>query len=215
MTNEVVFLDSMESFTVKKIQCWGSDELIALVAGISYGNLEVVAIETLLRKLIAREHLSPFEHAGFTFYLEIPIFVARQLLRYRHISANEMSRRYTTNKKSEFEFYFPNELKTFNDSYYEDRYSSAQLTILSAVTEYKDALMRGVKPELARTLLPVSLMTKLYLSTNIRELMHILKQRLAPAAQKEIQYVAQKMESVFRNEFPLTYRHYKGENSSD
>jgi len=208
MTDDVWFITDMDGFVIDLEGWWGSDSRIAKIAGISYGNTTGANTEKLLPFLVSKGHLSPFEHAGLTFYLEIPIFVARQLLRYRHISVNEMSRRYTTDKKTRFEFYLPEELDTPND-FCEDSKPFVRTAIIMLVKEYRDYLKRGVKPELARTILPVSLMTKMYLSTNIRELMHILYQRTKSDAQKEIQYVAKQMENWLETFFPITYKAYK------
>jgi len=208
MTDDVWFITEMDGFVVDLEGWWGSDSRIAKIAGISYGNTTDSNTEKLIPFLLSKGHVSPFEHAGLTFYLEIPIFVARQLLRYRHISVNEMSRRYTTDKKTRFEFYLPEELDTPND-FCEDKKPFAQTAVLMLVEEYREYLKRGIKPELARTVLPVSLMTRMYLSTNIRELMHIIYQRTQPDAQKEIQYVAKRMESWLETFFPITYKAYQ------
>ena len=214
MTDDVRFITDMDGFVIDLEGWWGSDSRIAKIAGISYGNTTGANTEKLLPFLVSKGHLSPFEHAGLTFYLEIPIFVARQLLRYRHISVNEMSRRYTTDKKTRFEFYLPEELDTPND-FCEDDKPFAQTATLMLVEEYREYLRRGIKPELARTILPVSLMTKMYLSTNIRELMHILYQRTKPDAQKEIQYVAKRMDSWLETFFPITHKAYKNAYKED
>lgn len=206
MSKEVLFRTALD-FEVKAISHWGSDKDIANIASISYGKEEAPNTEALIKALIVKGHLSPFEHAGITFYMEIPIFVARQLLRYRHISVNEMSRRYTTEERVEFEFYLPSELYINNDFYASDT-PPAQIAILQLVEEYRNYIQRGIKPETARIILPVSLMTKMYFTVNIRELMHILNQRLRPEAQREIRYVADMMLGWFSTYFPLTHNYF-------
>lgn len=50
--------------------------------------------ERTLRNLYQRGHLTPFEFLRVTFYVECPIYVARQLMRYRCCSYLERSLRY-------------------------------------------------------------------------------------------------------------------------
>src|SRR3982751_5344817 len=45
----------------------------------------------LINFLYQNRHNSPFEHAAMTFYIETPIFVAREFMRHRTWSYNEMS----------------------------------------------------------------------------------------------------------------------------
>ena len=206
MSKEVLFRTTSD-FKVQVVNQWGSDKNIADIASISYGKEEAANTEHLIKALITKQHLSPFEHAGITFYMEIPIFVARQLLRYRHISVNEMSRRYTTENMIEFEFYLPSELYMQNDFFDSDT-PPAKMAILQLVEEYENYIKQGVKPETARIILPVSLMTKLYFTVNIRELMHILHQRLQSEAQREIRQVAAILLDYFKEYFPLTYKYF-------
>jgi len=206
-TKSIFISDITEAFKVDLIKTWGSDKEIADIASISYGKDAAQYVEGLLKYLIANRHLSPFEHAGFTFYIKLPIFIARQLLRYRHISVNEMSRRYTTNKNKPFEFYISDELNTDNDFSTSNVPLSVGL-IKSLVKEYEYYIDMKVKPELARTILPVNLLTEMYLSVNIRELMHILYQRLESHAQKEITIIAELMLDHFKDEFPISSAYF-------
>src|SRR6478735_3969861 len=48
----------------------------------------------LLKFLYRNKHLSPFEHGSFTFFIDTPIFVAREFMRHRTFSYNETSGRY-------------------------------------------------------------------------------------------------------------------------
>jgi thymidylate synthase (FAD) len=50
----------------------------------------------LIKYLIKEHHTSPFEHNVITFKFKVPIFVARQHMRHRTWSFNEVSRRYTS-----------------------------------------------------------------------------------------------------------------------
>lgn len=75
--------------------------LAAKVARLSHGQNEAFDMckdderdKRTLRFLFDRNHLTPFEFLRVTFYVQCPIYVARQLMRYRCASYLERSLRY-------------------------------------------------------------------------------------------------------------------------
>jgi len=58
----------------------------------------------LLRYLLRNHHATPFEMCEIKFRMKLPIFVARQIVRHRTASLNEVSARYSVLEK---EFYIP------------------------------------------------------------------------------------------------------------
>jgi len=52
--------------------------------------------------------MTPFEHVYLTFYLKVPIFVLRHLVKYRLTTINELSGRYTDKGKKDY--YIPDYL---------------------------------------------------------------------------------------------------------
>ena len=60
----------------------------------------------LLFYLMKNNHSTPFENVVFKFRIKCPLFVARQWMRHRTWSYNEVSRRYTSES---IEFHIPNE----------------------------------------------------------------------------------------------------------
>ncbi len=84
----------------------GGDRAVVDAARVSYRS-ESKGEESdnkLIRYLLANNHGSPFEHAVFSFHVKLPIFVARQWIRHRTSSYNEVSARYTEMRE---EFYIP------------------------------------------------------------------------------------------------------------
>lgn len=81
---------------------WTNNEfLVAYVARLSHGKSPFdkeryaeAENKTTMRNLLFRNHLTPFEFLRVTFYIECPIYVARQLMRYRCCSYLERSLRY-------------------------------------------------------------------------------------------------------------------------
>ena len=73
----------------------GSDETIVDSARISYDRRGKSEDRALIRYLLRHRHTSPFEMGVLRFEVKMPIFVARQWIRHRTASLNEMSARYT------------------------------------------------------------------------------------------------------------------------
>jgi len=178
---------------IKLIQHVGSDQQIADIAGISYDK-EMSSAEKLIPFLLKNGHHSPFEHSLLTFYIEVPIYIARQLVRHRiGVSINEMSRRYVD---SEPEF----------DS------EGLDPTILDKIKElYLSMCKGGLKMrELARKILPVCTMTKMYVSFNMRSFIHFQKLRNSTHAQAEMKEFAQLLLDEVKKlkEFNITLSNY-------
>src|SRR5690625_6123278 len=91
---------------VDLIQSMGSDETVARSARVSTGKdlLEQGKIEGLINYLVREGHTSTLEHCAATLRFEVPIFVAREMMRHRTMSYNEISGRYS---EMEPVFYVP------------------------------------------------------------------------------------------------------------
>lgn len=93
----VRLVDSMPSHDV--------DGAIVQAARVSYadGTSHVRNNEGLIRYLLRHWHTTPFEMAVFKFHIKMPIFIARQHMRHRTASVNEMSARYSVVPDEYFE----------------------------------------------------------------------------------------------------------------
>ncbi|GAA0946083.1 FAD-dependent thymidylate synthase [Actinocorallia libanotica] len=178
----------------------------------------------LINYLMRERHGSPFEHTRFTFYVEAPIFVTRQMLKHRAgTSINEESGRYREMLPS---FYMPSLVRPLVQTgkvgayQFEAGDEGQHLTVElmferachAAWSSYEAMLARGICKEVARMVLPVSTYSTLYLTCNARSLMHFLSLRTTNEGarfpshpQYEIELVAQKMEAHFAELMPVTY----------
>ena len=164
--------------------------------------------------------MSPFEHGQFTFVIDAPIFVAREFMRHRTFSYNEVSGRYSELKPV---FYLPGEARPLVQEgkvgNYEfsngddDQYIQTQLAHHTAAsnawTIYERLIEKGIAREVARNVLPVSLYTRFYATVNPRNLMAFLDLRLDPQALYEIREVASKMQRIFASTMPYTHSAWK------
>ena len=183
----------------------------------------------LINFLMRDRHGSPFEHTSFTFYIEAPIFVAREFMRHRAgWSYNEESGRY---KELAPVFYVPADGRPlrqvgkpgayrFETGTYEQAMTvSGDLRRVStdAYSSYKRLLDLEVAREVARMVLPVNIYTSFYATCNARSLMHFLGLRTQDGAAKfpsfpqmEIEMVARQMEDVFSFQMPETWVAFQG-----
>jgi thymidylate synthase (FAD) len=79
----------------------------------------------------------------------------------------------------------------------------AQTVVQStAKSLYEEALNRGIAKEQARFLLPLSTITKLYMTGSARSWLHYLELRCGAGTQKEHRDVANAIKTIFTEQFP-------------
>lgn len=164
----------------------------------------------LLRYLIKHEHWSPFEMAHMVIEIETSRSIAAQILRHRSFSFQEFSQRYavvteyedsiarvsgSTNRQSSLDT-DDEELK----QWWEDVYIRQND---SAFSIYSEAVERGIAPEIARFILPLSTTTKLYISGSLRSWIHYIQLRTKEDTQLEHRQVAEEIKEIFIEQFPI------------
>jgi len=161
-------------------------------------------------------HSTPFEMVEFKFHIKMPIFVARQHMRHRTASINEMSARYSVIPTDFLSFDEYRKQSTTNkqgsgDALPLETYVMDKIDIHSneAFTIYRDLLEQGVCREQARCHLPQSTYTEFFWKTNLHNLMGYLKLRMEAGAQKEIQEYAQEMFKLISPLCPLTMEAFR------
>lgn len=215
---------------VRPVTVMGDDVSVVRAARVSVVGENIVdeddekGTRGLISYLMKHRHGSPFEHTAMTFYVKAPIYVVREFQRHRAgFSYNEMSGRYTellpeflvppvergtknvgTSARPKMEHH-PYELE-------QEIRDQMILSFQSSWDTYKSLLSMGTAAEAARAVLPVGVMTQMYVTCNARSLMHFLSLRThsADAAypsypQYEIEQVARELEELFRFFFPVTH----------
>jgi thymidylate synthase (FAD) len=226
---EITFRSNM---SVQLIQHMGGDDMIAHAARISTGTMKTSPPQPglaeeysgLINFLMKNRHGTPFEHNAMTFRIEAPIFVFREFHRHRiGWSYNEESSRYS---KLNPVFYVPAADRNLVQIGKAGQYSFVPGTpeqhfdVLGftkdaneeAYRAYEIMLDNGVAREVARIPLPVNIYSSMYATCNARSLMAFLSLRTkSPTAtfrsfpQREIEMVADQMETLFVQLFPLTH----------
>lgn len=156
-------------------------EMISTIASICYDSNPENPMG-LVKHLYKNGHHSVFEHIYFTFKIEgISRACSHQLVRHRHCSFTQRSQRYCDEK--DFKYVAPPSIGDNNP------YDSMMSNIME---DYED-LSQFAPKEDARYILPNACCTDLYLSCNLRELIHICNERLCSRAQWEIRELVKKM----------------------
>jgi thymidylate synthase (FAD) len=101
-----VDIPSLDHGFVRLVDYMGDDQAVVQAARVSYGTGTRRAREDrgLIRYLLRHRHTTPFEMCEIKVHMKLPIFVARQLVRHRAASLNEVSARYSILDR---EFYVP------------------------------------------------------------------------------------------------------------
>ena len=156
-------------------------ETIASIASICYDSDPKNPIK-LVEHLYKNGHHSVFEHIYFTFKIEgISRACSHQLVRHRHCSFTQRSQRYCS--EDGFEYVTP---PAVNDAMF---YSA-----MEEINDwYRYQRESGALNEDARYILPNACATEMYLSCNLRELIHIANERLCSRAQWEIRKLVKQM----------------------
>lgn len=171
----------------------------------------------LIGFLMREKHGTPFEHNAFRFHIKCPLFVAREWFRHRIGSFNEFSARYSHVPE---EFFVPpteqirkqvGKPGAYYFSQIEEPIASEAVRIFEeaskdAYERYSKLIDMGVAKELSRAVLPVSMYTQFYWTVNARSVMNFLSLRNEKHAQLDIQLYAKKVEGIFAEKMPITYK---------
>ena len=167
-------------------------ETISTIASICYGSNPKNPLG-LVKHLYNNGHHSVFEHIYFTFKIEgISRACSHQLVRHRMCSFTQRSQRYCS--EDGFKVVIPKTLQ------YIDEKNANEYLMDEINGMYNEAQSLGVPNEDARYLLPNACETSLYLSCNLRELIHIANERLCTRAQWEIRDLVKQMVALVEPE---------------
>ncbi len=203
---------------VSLVDYMGSDEDVERAARVSYGfgTRKVSATRGLVRYLRRHRHTTPSEMVEFKFHCAMPMFVARQWIRHRTASVNELSARYSL---MPLLFYMPEQeqfaLQSRSnkqgreggapDEVYRDAVKRWEQLRTDAGGAYRWMLEEDVAREIARIDLPVSTYTQWYWKIDLHNLLHFLSLRVDPRAQWEIQQFARVIAAMVKRVAPLSY----------
>ncbi len=182
-------------------------EIVALAAKLCYSSADINSLKNgvlsreqsgFITKLTELGHLSPVEHAVFTFGVEgVSRSLLAQITRHRIASFSVKSQRYVSERsrgEKLFNYVIPAGIKQLGQEYI-DKFESQMAMIQGWYDEWLEVLGKGKEAsnEDARFVLPNACETKFIVSMNARELMHFFNLRCCQRAQWEIRELAIQM----------------------
>ena len=205
---------------VELLEVFGNDLTVVNAARVSFAKESSEfsgADGKLIKYLASHNHISPFFHPQIRFRMKMPIFVAREWFRHQiGFARNEVSRRYVS---SEPEFWLPslddvrekdpNVKQGSKDTPVQDCEFIQKLIeehTKKSADLYNCLLHNKVAPEIARCILPQSMMTEFIETGSLAAYARLYHLRTDPSAQKEIQTYAGKIGELIAPLFPVAWK---------
>lgn len=167
--------------------------------------------------LMRNWHNTPFEMVEIWLEMKLPIFVARQFVRHRTASINEVSGRYVQLPAQWYIPEFVGGVAKDKKQGQEDNLSEAEQECFKQVLNhhcatgydlYKQALEHGVAPEHARMLLSLNHYTHWIWKQDLHNMLNFLRLRDHSHAQVEAQDYAKAVDKLLRAQLPRTMELY-------
>ena len=210
------------------IDYMGDDFAIKQAAQTSYrdGANKLTSGLGVLNYLMRHAHTSPFEMCELKIHQQMPLFVARQMVRHRTANLNEFSGRYsimpelfyvpdasriqkqsTDNKQGSGETFDPAQAYYIQESIQkasENAFKQYQMF----VTKEEDGGL-GLAKELARIILPQNIYTQWYWKMDLHNLFHMLMLRMDSHSQWEIQQYAEAIWTHVKHWVPVSAKAFE------
>ncbi|MCG2756679.1 FAD-dependent thymidylate synthase [Candidatus Dependentiae bacterium] len=194
------------------------DQMPALSARVSHAasgktGLDAEKDKGLMNYLAENFHLTPFEHQSATFKIVTPFIVARQWMRHRTQSYNEVSMRYSADPVGKF--YYPeiwrlqastNKQASLGEVENQKECSNVlEKAYENSLSAYNKLLELGACREQARLIVPVGNYTEFYATANLRNWYAFYKLRIANDAQWEIRQYAKVIGEILSEIWPNSW----------
>jgi thymidylate synthase (FAD) len=192
-----------------------AEELIVKMARVSapsnQDNMDTAP--RLLRYLIKHKHWSPFEMANMCVEIETTRAISPQILRHRSFSFQEFSQRYADTSElgsAVIPHLRRQDLKNRQNSI-DDIPAEMLGNFYRRISElyensehlYREMVSSGIAKECARSVLPLSTQTRLFMNGTLRSWIHYLDLRCEPGTQLEHRQIAGEIKRIFCKQFPI------------
>ncbi len=191
-----------------------AEKMMAYVARVSNPkNQANEDFSGLIKYCIKNQHWSVFEQAFMTLEIEISRGIAAQILRHRSFTFQEFSQRYadstqlgeiplpelrrqdSKNRQNSIDD-LPQELKNSFQQKIKRQFDES-------ISLYESMLEAGIAKECARFVLPLSTMTRIYMTGSCRSWIHYINLRSGHGTQKEHMEIANECKKIFCKVFPV------------
>ncbi|MFN3411304.1 MAG: FAD-dependent thymidylate synthase [Exilispira sp.] len=185
------------------------EKQVAVAANLCYSNNDIEQVKEkfydqeeqkrLINILIFNNHLSPFEHASFTFGIQnVSRSLTHQLVRHRIASYSQQSQRYV-NMRNNLSYVLPLSIE-------KSRYKQDFIHYIEEGKElYKRMIEDGIPKEDARYLLTNATCSNIIVTMNARSLLNFFELRCCKHSQWEIRKLAFIMLSRVKKVAPILF----------
>lgn len=170
----------------------------------SENNITDGSAERFVKKILNSGHESVIEHAYLTVRIICDRGVTHEIVRHRIASYSQESTRYCNYYLDKFS----NELTLIKPCFWtedSENYNLWLKTMEIIEQAYLQMIINGAKPQEARSVLPNSLKTEIFVTMNIREWRHFLRLRTSKAAHPQMRQVAIMIYKEFMNRYPALF----------
>ena len=168
----------------------------------SENNITKSSAAGFIESILNRGHESVIEHASASFRIITDRGITHEIVRHRIASFSQESTRYCNYSQDKFENEIsviePPELSEATKASWENACKTAEI-------EYFKMIEAGVRPQIARSILPTCLKAELIMTCNFREWRHFLKLRLAKGAHPQVIQIAQMIQDSLSREYPVIF----------
>lgn len=192
-----------------------AEELIVKMARVSapknQDNMDTAP--RLLQYLIKHSHWSPFEMAGMCVEIETTRAISPQILRHRSFSFQEFSQRYADTSelgsaaiphlRRQDQKNRQNSIDDLSPDLVGNYYRRISELYENSEHLYREMVSNGIAKECARSILPLSTQTRLFMNGTIRSYIHYLQVRTDPSTQLEHRQIALAIKDIFCQQFPV------------
>jgi thymidylate synthase (FAD) len=151
-----------------------------------------------VRMILDKKHESVIEHLSATVKFVVDRGVSHEIVRHRIASYTQESTRYCNYKRKGVVFIKPPFETEENEALWVKAMGVAEAIYLQMIDS-------GVKPQIARSVLPNSLKTELIMTANLREWRHFFRLRTDPSAHPQFREVSVPLLVEFKRVYPVIF----------
>lgn len=156
-----------------------------------------------ISRILDRQHESVIEHASATFRIVCDRGISHEIVRHRIASYSQESTRYCNYVKDAFN----GQIAVIEPPGLTNRQRFEwEASCDDSEERYLRMINLGVKPEIARSVLPTCLKTELVVTMNFRAWRHFLKMRGHPAAHPQVREIAEMIRTILVEECPEVFK---------
>jgi len=178
-------------------------ERVGRVCYKSENNITDESCINFCKNILKRGHEAVIEHSQLSVKFTVDRGISHEIVRHRLFSFAQESTRYCNYSKDKF----GKEIKviSLNDYLDSDSYRVWYDSCMFAEHEYFALLEKGVKPEIARGVLPTSLATEIIVTGNIREWRHFFNLRTSNFAHPQMRSIMRSLLDELKSKIPVLF----------